>query len=328
MMTTLDIPNSQRRAILGASLLALAGAGLNGIGASPASAKSTIALSHDTVPTSFVTVDGTRFAYRRFGPTGGVPIVLLQHFIGTMDWWDPMVTNGFARTRPVILLDNRGVGLSGGETPNTIDAMSKDVAAFIDALGLKQVDVLGFSIGGMVAQELVLRRPDLVRRLILAGTGPRGGQDMQDTPPNVIKAVSVSDPSTARPYLFFSPSEQSQAAARDFMKRATQRKADLDPRASGQTMQAQGAALHEWGLASSRDAFAERLHALQTPTLIVNGHEDIMVPTVNSYLLFQDIPKSELILYPDSGHGAIFQFADLFIHQASLFLDRHDVGLS
>jgi pimeloyl-ACP methyl ester carboxylesterase len=326
-----DIQNSERRRVLGTGLVALAAAGLAGAAAtapSEAAAASRTGVSHDTAPNRFIEAGGVRFAYRRFGTGQGVPILLLQHFIGTMDWWDPLLTDGLARTRPVILLDNRGVGISSDRTPDTVEAMAADVAAFVDALGLKRVDVLGFSIGGMVAQELVLARPDLVRRLILAGTGPRGGENMQETPPDVVKAVSVPDPGTARPYLFFSPSAQSQAAAARFLKRTAQRKVDLDPRASIQTMQAQGQALHAWGVAGSRAAFAERLGAVKQPVLVVNGNNDIMVPTINSYLLFQAIPNAELILYPDSGHGAIFQYAGLFVEQANLFLNRNDQGLS
>src|SRR6202048_4675438 len=139
--------------------------------------------THQTAPTQFVEANGIRFAYRRFGKTGGVPIVFNQHYIGTMDYWDPIVTDGLARDREVILFNNAGVSSSSGEVPTTFEEMGVNAIAFIKALGLKQVDVLGFSIGGMVAQEITVQAPELVRRLVLVGTGPRGGQNMATLTP-------------------------------------------------------------------------------------------------------------------------------------------------
>lgn len=281
--------------------------------------------SHNTAPNQFVELGDVRYAYRRFGRPGGTPILLLQHFIGTMDWWDPLLTDGLAKTREVILFDNRGVGLTSGETPNRIAAMAADVHAFIHALGLAQVDVLAFSIGGFVGQELALTYPDDVRKLILAGTGPRGGQGMQAPRQDVVDALSLGDHSKARAYLFFSQSENGQAEAKAFLARTGERKRDLDPESSIQTMQAQSEAIGEWGLLDSHTDFLAKLRTLEHPTLVVNGNDDIMVATPNSYTLAQAIPKAQLVIYPDSGHGALFQYADLLVQHINLFLDQSDI---
>ena len=280
--------------------------------------------THNTALNQFVDADGVRYAYRRFGKPNGMPLVLLQHFIGTMDWWDPRLTDGLAETREVILLDNRGVGLSSGETPNRIDAMAADIHAFIHALGLTQVDVLAFSIGGFVGQELALIYPGDVRKIILVGTGPRGGEGMQQPREDVVKALSIGDHNAARAYLFFSQSEKGQTAAREFLARTAERKVDLDPEASTQTMQAQEEAIGEWGLVASHSGYLSRLRELKHPVFIANGNDDIMVPTVNSTILFNAIPNAQLVLYPDSGHGALFEYADLFVQHANLFLDHND----
>jgi pimeloyl-ACP methyl ester carboxylesterase len=251
--------------------------------------------THQTAPTQFVEANGIRLAYRRFGKAGGVPLVFMQHFRGGMDHWDPTVTDGFAEHRPIILFDNAGVAASTGETPDTIDAMADHAADFIGALGLAQIDLLGFSIGGYIAQTLALRRPELIRRLILAGTGPRAGEPPQD--PKYGEYGALTDPETgavpieAFLYLFFRPSETSQAAARAFCARRHVRKEDVDPPTSAQTMAAQRAALTEWRQPRG-ERFAE-LKAIKQPTLVVNGDNDIMVPTINSFTLSQNIPDAQ-----------------------------------
>src|ERR1700681_2651657 len=278
---------------------------------------------HVTGPTQFVEANGIRFAYRRFGQESGTPLLFMQHFRGGMDHWDPAVTNGFAENRPVILFDNAGVASSSGETPDTIDAMAEHAAGFAGALGFSQVDLLGFSIGGYVAQTLAIRHPGLIRRLILVGTGPRAGEPPQD--PKYAEYGALTDPETgavpieAFLYLFFLPSETSQAAARAFWARRHVRKEDVDPPTSAQTMAAQRAALTEWRQPHG-ERFAE-LEAIKQPTLVVNGHNDIMVPTINSFTLSQNIPNAQLIIYPDAGHGALFQVPELFVAHATLFLD-------
>ncbi len=274
--------------------------------------------THVTAPTQFVEANGIRFAYRRFGEEGGVPLLFLQHFRGGMDHWDPAVTDGFARGRPVILFDNAGVASSSGETPNTIDAMAKDATDFVRALGLSQVDLLGFSIGGYVAQTLTLQYPTLVRRLMLIGTGPRAGEPTQD--PKVPEHAGGNQTLEDFLYLFFSPSESSQAAGRAFWERRHLRKDDVDPPTSKQTMAAQRAALTEFQHVRG-ERFAE-LKNITQPTLVVNGNRDVMIPTINSFTLAQHIPNAQLIIYPDSGHGSLFQYPDLFLLHARTFLDR------
>src|SRR6202035_1365474 len=175
--------------------------------------------NHQTAPTQFVEANGIRFAYRRFGNPAGVPLVFNQHFTGTLDHWDPAVTDGFAEDREVILFNNAGVSSSSGEVPTTIEKMGANAVAFITALELAKVDVLGFSIGGFVAQEIALQEPDLVRRLVLVGTGPRGGQGMATLTPEAqqIFGVTYYDPDRLWLPVFFTPSESSQAAGREFL---------------------------------------------------------------------------------------------------------------
>src|SRR5712671_6172066 len=257
--------------------------------------RSNMAYQHVTAPTRYVEANGIRFAYRRFGQEGGTPLVFMQHFRGGMDHWDPAVTDGFAKNRPVILFDNAGVASSTGETPDTIDAMAEHATDFVAALGLSQIDLLGFSIGGYIAQTLTIRHPELIRRLILAGTGPRAGEPPQD--PKYGEYGALTDPETgavpieAFLYRFFRPSETSQAAARAFWARRHVRKEDVDPSTSAQTMAAQRAALTEWRQPRG-ERFAE-LKAIKQPTLVVNGDNDIMVPTINSFTLSQNIPDAQ-----------------------------------
>jgi pimeloyl-ACP methyl ester carboxylesterase len=287
-----------------------------------------ITYTHITAPTQFVETNGISFAYRRFGKGDSEvpPLLFMQHFRGGMDHWDPAITDGFAVRRPVILFNNAGVASSSGETPNTIEAMGEHAADFVNALGISQVDLLGFSIGGFVAQMFTIRHPTLVRRLILIGTGPRAGEPPQD--PNYVRHATSTDPSTGESgleaflYLFFSPSSRSQAAGKAFWKRRHIRKNDVDPPSSPQTMAAQLAAIKEW-----REVHAERFAELKNitqPTLVVNGNHDAMVPTINSFTLSQHVPNAQLIIYPDSGHGSQFQYPDLFLSHARMFLDTGD----
>ena len=276
--------------------------------------------SHATAPTRFVTANRVRYAYRRFGAETGTPLILLQHFRGGMDHWDPAVTDGLAGNRPVILFNNTGVASSSGETPNKVEAQADDAFSFVRALGLTQVDVLGFSIGGYVAQALTLRHPALVRRLVLVGTKPRAGDDT-DRHPDVNTVGTRHDIPTLEDFqfLFFAPSPSSQAAGESFWERRHQRTTQADPPTSEQTMQAQVAAIIDWKQPHG-EPFAD-LATITQPTLVVNGNHDVMVPTVNSYLLAQHMPNAELIIYPDSGHGSLFQYPGLFVAHVARFLD-------
>jgi pimeloyl-ACP methyl ester carboxylesterase len=273
--------------------------------------------THITAPTRFVEANGIRYAYRRFGSEAGTPLVFLQHFRGGLDNWDPLVTDGLAQGRPVILFNNAGVASSSGETPDTIDAMGDHVAAFVSALGLPQVDVLGFSIGGYVAQAFVVRHPQLVRKLVLVGTGPRNGESPTD--PRVLQVAGNPVPSLDDfLFLFFAPTVTSQAAGKAFWERRHERQ-DQDPPSSAQTAKAQVAAIMEW-----REPRGERYAYLKTikqPTLVVNGNNDVMVPTINSFNLSQHIPHAQLIVYPDAGHGSQLQYPELFVTHTRLFLD-------
>lgn len=276
--------------------------------------------SHVTAPTQYVTANGIRYAYRRLGSGTGTPLVFLPHFRGGMDHWDPAVTDGLAAGRPVILFNNAGVASSGGQTPNTVEAQADAAGGVWAALGLSLADVLGFSLGGYVAQALTLRHPGLVRRLVLAGTKPRAGDDT-GRHPDVNTVGTRHDVPTFEDFqfLFFAPSQASQAAGERFWARRHQRTIDVDPPTSRQTMQAQIEAIVDWQQPHG-EPFAE-LKAITQPTLVVNGSRDIMVPTINSYLLAQHIPNAQLIVYPDSGHGSLFQYPGLFIAHVSRFLD-------
>ena len=278
--------------------------------------------THQTAPTQFVEANGIRFAYRRFGKTGTVPLVLNMHFMGTMDYWDPAVTDGFAEGREIILFNNAGVSSSSGEVPETFAQMSANAIAFIKALGLKQVDVLGFSIGGLVAQEITLQAPDLVRRLILVGTGPRSGESMDSGTPEgkEIFGATYANPDDLWLRVHFTPSDVSQAAGREFVKRFRLRSTNRDPEVSQAAALAQRAAIGRWG--AKRDHAWDYLKTIKQLVLVVNGSNDVIIYTINSYILQQNLPNAQLIIYPDSAHGSLFQYPQLFVRHVSMFLDQ------
>jgi len=277
--------------------------------------------SHQTAPTQFVEANGIRFAYRRFGKAGGVPLVFNIHFTGTMDHWDPAVTDGFAKDREVILFDNAGISSSSGKVPTSIEEMAADAAAFVKALGLTEVDVLGFSLGGLIAQTLAIAEPKLVRRVVLVGTGPRSGEGMATLTPEAqeIFGATYEEPDNLWLRVHFSPSERSQAAGREFLKRFRLRREGRDPEVSDKVAPAQLAALAKWG--APRENRYEYLKALTQPTLVVNAGADVIIYTVNSFILQQNIPNAQLILYPDANHGSLYQYPELFVRHVSLFLD-------
>jgi pimeloyl-ACP methyl ester carboxylesterase len=277
--------------------------------------------THNTVPTQYVEANGVRYAYRRFGAGNHLPLVCLQHFRGGLDNWDRLVTDGLAQNRSVILFNNAGVASSEGDPADTIEGMAKHVIAFVDALGLGKIDLFGFSMGGFVAQSVVLARPTLVRRLILAGTGPEGGEGMVGYPELATRHATQEVPTEENfLYLFFYPTDPSQAAGRVYWKRRHERE-DQDRPSSNAAMMAQVKAISAWGAVPANDRYA-KLKEIKLPVLVVNGKTDLMVPTVNSFIVQQHLPDAELIVYPDSGHGAIFQFPARFVREAITFLDR------
>src|SRR5271170_6449867 len=272
--------------------------------------------NHLTAPTQFVEGAGIRFAYRRFGKTGGTPLVFNQHFRGSLDYWDPAVTDGLARNREVILFNNAGVSSSSGKVPTSFQEMGANAIAFIKALGLTKADVLGFSIGGMVAQEIAAQGPDLVRRLILVGAGPRGA-DMSMSKSAEIFAGTYDPPEHLWLAVHFSPSPSSRAAGVAFLKRKLLRQ-DRDPEVSEEAAAAQREAIGKY-IAPAKNVLAY-LKDIRQPTLIVQGSNDVIIPTVNSYILQQSLPNAQLILYPDANHGSFYQYPELFVSQADRFL--------
>ena len=277
-----------------------------------------------TVPTQFVEANGIRFAYRRWGKPGGIPLVFNQHFTGNLDNWDPAVLDGLTPEREVILFNNAGIASSTGEVPSTFAGMARNAEAFIDALGLKQIDLLGFSIGGMVAQQIVIDRPELIRKLILIGTAPRnmdaGNGEGHITPETAsIFGAAYNPPENLWLKVFFTDSEASQSAGRAFLTRYLSRTENRDASINEKVAPAQIAAVGEWGAQpGERFAYLKNIHQ---PTLVVSGNHDVIVYTVNSLHLVQNLPNAKLILYPDSNHGSWYQNNEEFVFEANRFLN-------
>ena len=281
-----------------------------------------MAQSYSELPNLLVSAaNGTGYAYRDTGGyDGAVPLVLLQHFRGNLDSWDPALVDALARTRRVITFDNAGVGGSAGVTPDTIEQMSRDAIAFVTALGLSQVDLLGFSIGSFVAQEIALRRPALVRRLVLASSAPKGAAGMHGWAPAVIGAVGTPQTSPQE-YLsvFFAASEASQQAGKEALGRMYARTEDRDAMTGWATREAQYDAVCAWGVPDH--SALERLSAIEMPVLLANGDSDPMILPRYSYLLAGLIPQARLKIYPDSAHGFLFQHHTQFAADVTEFLD-------
>jgi len=276
-----------------------------------------VGTSYQDAPTRTIAAGGVTFAYRELGPTTGVPVIFLTHLAAVLDNWDPRVVDGIAARHHVITFDNRGVGATTGTTPDTIQAMAADAVTFIRALGLNQVDLLGFSMGGMIAQVIAQDEPQLVRKLILAGTGPAGGEGIKNVTRisnlDTIRALlTFTDP---KQFLFFTRTPNGRRAGQEFLARLKERTRDRDKKISLRSYAAQLKAIHRWGLAQPSD-----LSVIDQPVLVANGDSDKMVPTKNSADLARRLPDSELVIYPDAGHGGIFQFHQQFVEKALAFL--------
>jgi pimeloyl-ACP methyl ester carboxylesterase len=276
--------------------------------------------THETVPTQFVEANGIRYAHRRFGKPGTIPLLFLEYFNSNMDGWDPDVTNSLAADHEVILFDNAGVGASGGKTPATVAEMTKHCVAFCRAVGLKRIHVVGFSLGGMIAQELPLEHPQLVGRLILLAAGPRGGEGMTFTE---LSAEEQADPVAFLLGAFFAPSRASQAAGREYIKRFKSRKNDRDLRVSRDSAIAQLTAIREWGTIPATERYAT-LKRITHPTLIVHGNKDIVVIPINAFILAEHLTNAQLIMYPDSSHAAFYQHRKAFLQHVKIFLSDGD----
>lgn len=269
-------------------------------------------------PNRTIDVGGVPFAYRELGPTRGVPVVFLHHLMAVLDEWDPRVIDGIAARRRVIAFDNRGVGASGGSVPDSVEEMGRDAIAFIRAMGLDEVDLLGFSLGGGVAQMVALQAPELVRRMILAGTGPRGGGGIEEVTKVVISAYvkSVLTLKDARTFLFFPRDAEGKRAAKDYLARLKERSRNRDKGISLQARRAQLKAIRAAGMNEPDD-----LSVITQPVFVANGDHDLMVASSHSADMARRIPNSRLRIYPNSGHGGVFQHHRQFVSEVLEFLD-------
>ena len=292
----------------------VASAGAN----APAQIAQASAVSWATVPTQSISASGVDFAYRELGKqNGGTPVILLNHLAAVLDNWDPRVVDGLAAKHHLIVFDNRGVGASSGTTPKSIEQMADDATLFIKALGFEQVDLFGFSMGGMIAQEIVLKNPSLVRKLILAGTGPAGGEGISTVGSvanwDMVRGLfTLQDP---KQFLFFTRTPKGIAAGKEFLARLKERSANRDKEIALSAYFSQLDALKAWGSKAPAD-----LSVVKQPVLVVNGDQDRMVPTSNSQDLARRLPNSKLIIYPDAGHGGVFQYHAEFVPAALAFL--------
>lgn len=276
--------------------------------------------SYATVPTKFVEANGIKFAYRSYGKEGDIPVIYFNHLTANLDNCDPRIMDAIATERQIISFDYRGVGATTGEQGTSIADMAKDAIAFIHALGYKQVDIVAFSMGGFITQELLLVEPTLARKIILAGTGSRGGQGVSDvvglTYKDIFKGLlSFRDPKF---YLFFTQNKVGRVAAKDFLSRLKERTENRDTKVKFSVLKKQLKAIEDWGHETPAD-----LSVFKHPVLVANGDNDRMVPTPLSYDLAKRFPNAEpVIIYPNSGHGGIFQYHEEFLKKAIPFLTK------
>ena len=276
-------------------------------------------MTYQNIKTQSVDVNGTKFYYRKLGENNpGIPIIFLNHLAATMDNCDPRIMDGLAKQHQIICFDNRGVGATKGKTPKTIAEMATDARAFIHALGYEKVDLVGFSLGGFISQEILLQEPRLVRKAIIAGTGPAGGEGIKNvtriTYLDIIRGLfSFKD---AKAFLFFNRNANGKKSAKEFLNRLNERKENRDEKMSVGNFQRQLKAIHAWGLQAPED-----LSAIKQPVLVANGDNDRMVPSSNTSDLKKRIPHSEIIIYKDAGHGGIFQYHEEFVKSALKFLE-------
>lgn len=272
----------------------------------------------ETAPTKYIEANGVKFSYRTLGPKSGTPLIFLQHFTGNMDAWDPAVVNGLAKTRPVVVFNNRGVGATNGAVADSVEQMTTDAYAFIQALGYKQVDLLGFSMGGFVAQQLAAQYPELVHKVILAGTTHQGGgNNLMKVLGEAFSRANAPDP---RDYLFFSQSVAGKQAGSEFLARVYARTKDRDTESGKEIADAHGKALIVF--TSTPDPEYKTLKAISQPVLVVTGSNDTMLPTEGSITMYKQLKNAQLVLYPDSNHGSIFQYHDAFVNTADFFLSH------
>ncbi|MGJ4995582.1 alpha/beta fold hydrolase [Bradyrhizobium sp. HKCCYLS3077] len=271
----------------------------------------------ETSPNRYVVAsDGVKYAYRKLGKAGTPPLVCLQHFTGTMDSWDPAVIDALAQNRPVVVFDNAGVGVSGGQTPDSVEQMAIDAEAFIGALDLGPVDLLGFSLGGFIAQAMAARGKIAVRKIASVGSAPQGGEEHLL---EVVTAAFAQNAADVRLPLFFTASERSQAAGRAFVARGAKRTHERDPESGKEISDAQAKAIIRW--CADKTTGHALLKRIAQPTLIVHGSDDTMFPVSNAFEMFKAMSNATLIVYPDSAHGALFQYPEMFSAHVDLFLN-------
>lgn len=288
------------------------------IQSSPSQTNSSCASStFKDAPTRSVDVNGTKFVYRQLGGDTGVPVILLNHLAAGLDRWDPRVVDGIAARHRVVAFDNRGIGASEGSTPKSVAAMARDAVAFIGALGFEKVDLLGFSLGGFISQVIALEQPQLIRKIILAGTGPAGGTGIDKVTSLTIRDMIKAALTFKHPeyYLFFTNTSNGRKAARAFLKRLKERTENRDKPISLVAFASQLKAIHAWGRQAPAD-----LSRIHHAVLVANGNRDKMVPSSNAVDLASRLPNAELVLYDDAGHGGIFQYHEEFVKRALEFL--------